>query len=259
MSTQKAPHTIFIIPYRDRVNQRRQFISYFNDYIQKQDDLDGIKYYFIHQCDKRPFNRGAMKNIGILFFKNKFPQEWENITFILHDIDCYPSPRISLPYKTTRGTVAHYYGTTNTLGGIVAIKGHDFMKIGGFPNFWGWGYEDNMLYQRCIHAGLMVDRTTFYPLTDIGHIIRLDIDDNIKSVSISEMKRFAYNSADSVNSISNISSNQCDNMINILNFTVPYNPGKMVAYNTIDGVNRPDKYVSRRGVRKSGRQWDLLE
>ena len=61
--TPTAPKYVFIVPYRDREPHR----VFFNTYIYKvMEDIprEDWMFYFVHQNDKRPFNRGAMKNIG---------------------------------------------------------------------------------------------------------------------------------------------------------------------------------------------------
>ena len=40
--------------------------------------IENSKILYIHQCDERSFNRGAMKNIGFLFVKKMY----QNVTKI---------------------------------------------------------------------------------------------------------------------------------------------------------------------------------
>ena len=63
-----APKKIFIVPYRNRVTHRSRFLERMSDYLKDESDWE---IYFAHQCDERPFNRGAMKNIGFLAMKRK--------------------------------------------------------------------------------------------------------------------------------------------------------------------------------------------
>jgi hypothetical protein len=119
--------------------------------------------YFSHQCDNRHFNRGATKNIGFLAMKEKYPEDYKNITFIFNDVDTLPFHKI-FDYQTTNGVVKHYYGFEYALGGIVVIKGSDFEKINGYPNFWGWGNEDKVLQIRSERHNLLIDRSQFYKI-----------------------------------------------------------------------------------------------
>ena len=154
----KIPKRIFIVPYRNRI-QHKFFFSKYMSFI--LEDCDDYEIMFSHQCDARTFNRGAVKNIGFIAAKNKYPEHYKDITFIFNDIDTIPFYKI-FDYNTTHGVVKHYYGFKYALGGIVVMKGADFEKTNGFPCFWGWGMEDNALQKRCDAVGLKVDRSLFF-------------------------------------------------------------------------------------------------
>lgn len=152
MST--VPEFIVVVPYRDRPHHRAVFTQMM-PYI-----LEGRQYQivFTHQCDKRPFNRGAMKNAGFLYLKRVWPNDYKNITIVFNDIDAMPWYKEQFGYKTKPGEVQHYFGYTWALGGIVAINAGDFERINGFPNIWTWGLEDNILEKRCLKAGIKINR-----------------------------------------------------------------------------------------------------
>jgi hypothetical protein len=154
------PKRIFIVPYRNRLEQKFFYSKQMSFILEDEDDYE---IYFSHQCDQRSFNRGATKNIGFLVIKEKYPNDYQDMTFIFNDVDTLPFHKI-FNYQTTQGVVKHYYGFEYALGGIVVIKGCDFEAINGYPNYWGWGNEDTILQNRCHGKGLAIDRTQFYPI-----------------------------------------------------------------------------------------------
>ena len=156
----KVPKHVFIVPYRNRVQQKFFFSKYMSFLL---DDKDDYEIYFSHQCDARTFNRGATRNIGFLAIKHKYPEHYQDINFVFNDVDTVPFNKI-FNYETTAGVVKHYYGYKYALGGIVVMKGSDFERINGYPCFWGWGMEDNCLQKRCLRNGLVIDRSIFYPI-----------------------------------------------------------------------------------------------
>ena len=164
----QPPPLVFIVPYRDREAHKHFFSEYMTgtvmaDYVKNRD----YAIYFVEQKDTRPFNRGAMKNIGFLALKYKYPLHYKDMTFVFNDVDTVPYKNI-LEYKTTHGVIKHFYGFTFALGGIFSITGADFERIGGFPNFWGWGCEDNCIHERAMQNGIYVDRSTFFKIGDMN-------------------------------------------------------------------------------------------
>jgi hypothetical protein len=171
----KIPKRIFIVPYRNRVQHKFFFSKYMSFILEDKDDYE---IYFAHQCDARTFNRGAIKNIGFIAAKNKYPNHYKDMTFIFNDVDTIPFTKI-FDYETTHGVVKHYYGFKYALGGIVVMKGSDFERTNGFPGFWGWGMEDNVLQKRCEAVGLTIDRSVFY---NIGSPEILQLFDGISRI-----------------------------------------------------------------------------
>ena len=175
-ATAPAPKFVFIIPYRDREPHR----EFFNTYIYKiMEDVpsDDWAFFFVHQNDKRPFNRGAMKNIGFLALKNTYPRDYKNIIFIFNDVDTLPYTKNILNFHTDFGVIKHFYGFQFALGGIFSIRGADFERINGFPNYWAWGGEDNLIHERAKQHGLIIDRSNFYT---IGSMNILQFADGLK-------------------------------------------------------------------------------
>jgi hypothetical protein len=248
------PKYIFLIPYRNREPQKTHFSIYMN-YIMEDYDKSDYEIYFCHQNDNRPFNRGAIKNIGFIAMKQKYPNDYKNITFIFNDIDTIPATKKLLDFNTYKGVIKHYYGFEFTLGGIFSIKGEDFENIGGFPNFWGWGFEDKCIYNRAINNKVIVDRNNFYKVGDINilHII----DDPTKILTRKDCWRIDEN-ADTVKNIyklsyeiSNIEKNISSNkyIIDINYFECSYDINKELLYSqniAIDkSVKKENKYSEK--------------
>jgi hypothetical protein len=211
-----SPKLIFIVPYRDR-KEHKHFFTKYMEYILEDYKKEDYEIYFSHQFDLRPFNRGAMKNIGFLAMKQKYPNDYKNITFVFHDVDTMPYIKNLLNYETTPGIIKHFYGYEFALGGIFSIKGNDFEMINGFPNMWGWSMEDNMIQQRAIEKGLKIDRNNFFKL---GARAILQFTDGItKIINKKEVAGFLNKDyRHGLNSINKLNFELSNEFINVKNF-----------------------------------------
>lgn len=198
---EQIPSVIFIIPYRDRENDLDYFLKQMNFILEKVD----YKYEMciIHQTDTRPFNRGAIKNIGFLYVKEKYPSNYKDITLVFNDVDITPNNKQIFTYPTKKGTIKHFYGFRFALGGIVSICAGDFEMIGGYPNFWKWGFEDNMLQKRALDHRLIIDRNQFYEIgnKNVNHVF----DSNYRTINRLDMNKYRQKTREGFHSITNIS------------------------------------------------------
>jgi hypothetical protein len=167
--TEKIPKIIIIVPYRDRELHRETFIKHMPPILNHLP----YKILFIHQYDKRLFNRGAIKNIGFLAVKERYPHHYKQITLVFNDVDTMPRKKYQFSYNTRENSVNHFYGYYQTLGGILAIKGQDFERINGFPNIWTWGLEDNSIKQRCDRHKIRINRSEFISHRESHKILAL--------------------------------------------------------------------------------------
>jgi len=218
-----VPKVIFIVPYRDRKQQQEFFVTHMSAVLADVKKRD-YKIYFSNQEDSREFNRGAMKNIGFLAMKAKYPNDYQNITFVFNDVDTMPITKNFFNYSTVPGVVKHFYGYEFALGGIVSIRGSDFEKVSGFPNLWAWGYEDNVLQKRVLSAGIKIDRSQFYPIMD-KNIFQMK-DGLYRLVNRKEFDRVVNDTPEGIQSITNLQYNiDADSgFINVTNFSTGTDP-----------------------------------
>ena len=212
--------------------------------------------YFSNQVNDRIFNRGAIKNLGFIAIKQKYPNNYKNITFVFNDIDTLPYKKNFLNYQTTKNNLKHFYGFNFALGGIFSITGEDFEKINGFPNFWGWGYEDNIILKRAYFHKINIDRSNF------THHSNIDMNSNILHFDKTHEKLITNNVTklrknlnisieDGINSLINIRFNIKNEYINIYSFDsiyIPYDPNKFKKHNMITDGNKikdPNRFAGQ--------------
>ena len=138
-----------IIPYRnDKDNVRQEQLKKFIEFAKK--NLTNVKILVIEQNDKtQKFNRGKLLNVGIELAKNIDH-------YIFHDVDLIPDNYLLKYYSTYPNLPIHIarvwkdkYTGYAFFGGITSISKKQILEINGFPNnFWGWGGEDDALYNR---------------------------------------------------------------------------------------------------------------
>jgi hypothetical protein len=217
-----VPKVVFIIPYRDRVEHKEFFTVYMKHVLEDIPKTD-YEIYFVEQKNTLPFNRGAMKNIGFLALKYKYPNYYKNITFVFNDVDTVPYSKNIIDYDTTLGIVKHFYGFKFALGGIFSIKGEDFERTNGFPNFWAWGGEDNYMQKRVEYAGLYIDRSIFFNILD-KNILQLC--DGVKRLICRKEAATVVNmtTSDGLVTIYNLNYEFKDEYINVYNFQTMRDP-----------------------------------
>lgn len=216
------PELVFIVPYRDR---EAHFNAFMNHMPYILENMNNYEIFFIQPVDDKPFNRGAMKNIGFLIVKDQYPEDYKDITLVFHDIDTMPGKKGLWDYNTTNNIIKHFYGFNFALGGIVSIKCSDFEKINGFPNFWGWGYEDNCLQKRALNHNLQIDRSIFYEYGDKDilqyfHSFKRNCDKNIVQKSKNEDGTNGINTIQNLNYTFNFVKERM-NIIYIFDWEIP--------------------------------------
>ncbi|XP_060069285.1 beta-1,4-N-acetylgalactosaminyltransferase bre-4-like [Ylistrum balloti] len=150
-----------LVPYRNRLTQLRSLLHNLHSMLMKQQIDYGI--FVIEQVGNITFNRGALLNIGFV----ESIKAYNYNCFIFHDVDlipeddriyygCGPNPRhlvaamdkynYRLPYQS-------YFG------GVSQLPRSTIEKMNGCSNlYFGWGGEDDDIYQRVVRAGFKIER-----------------------------------------------------------------------------------------------------
>jgi len=180
----KKYNIAIIIPHRDRIEHLIKFKSHF-DTMNKL--LNGNHYdvYVIDQNNGDKFNRGFLLNIGYLIAKKYKSYD----RFIFHDIDSYPDEElfnlyfkyINLNIHFASPNLGYKYKFYTFFGGIIGFSKEDFEKINGFPNtFFGWGGEDDALFNRCANFDIKIYRPSKGSYILAEHDIPSQTETNIK-------------------------------------------------------------------------------
>ena len=250
------PKLVFVVPYRDREEQRKFSLRHMSHILE---DYPKEDYYirFVHQKDNRGFNRGAMKNIGFIWVKKTFPNDYQNITIVFNDIDIMPLNKNFINYETTKGFVKHFYGFDFALGGLVSFNALDFENINGFPNYWGWGYEDNYIQQEVLKSNLKIDRSQFYPIYNKNFILLHDT--KLRNVNKTDYNRFKSNVKEGIHSIRNISYDieEEENYIHINHFDTFFPEDKLNSFN-YDLSEGPSPFKNKQNKWKKRGQMQMI-
>uniref|UniRef100_A0A493TP49 Beta-1,4-galactosyltransferase n=1 Tax=Anas platyrhynchos platyrhynchos TaxID=8840 RepID=A0A493TP49_ANAPP len=120
--------------------------------------------YIINQYGEDTFNRAKLLNVGFL---EALKDDEEYDCFIFSDVDlipmddrnlyrCYEQPRHFAVGMDKFGFRLPYAGY---FGGVSGLSKSQFLKINGFPNeYWGWGGEDDDIFNRISLNGMKVSR-----------------------------------------------------------------------------------------------------
>uniref|UniRef100_A0A8C9EKQ5 Beta-1,4-galactosyltransferase n=1 Tax=Pavo cristatus TaxID=9049 RepID=A0A8C9EKQ5_PAVCR len=150
-----------IIPFRNREEHLKYWLYYMHPILQRQQLDYGV--YVINQDGDEEFNRAKLLNVGFV----EASKEYDYDCFVFSDVDlipmddrntykCYSQPRhlsVSMDKFGFRLPYNQYFG------GVSALSKEQFTKINGFPNnYWGWGGEDDDIYNRLVFKGMGISR-----------------------------------------------------------------------------------------------------
>jgi hypothetical protein len=162
------PRLSIVVPYRDRAAHLARFLPHLTIYFQR-DKLDkAIPYRItvVEQVPGKPFNAARLRNVGFLLTE----ADCDYVCF--HDVDYLPiwadyrmpdrptrivwygADRVPID-EGSRAKVNHRY--QSFFGAVVMLPAADFRRANGYGNeYWGWGYQDSDLRERCLAEGMRI-------------------------------------------------------------------------------------------------------
>ncbi|OCT97447.1 beta-1,4-galactosyltransferase 1 [Xenopus laevis] len=150
-----------IIPFRNRDDHLKYWLHYMHPILQRQQLDYGV--YVINQDGEKTFNRAKLLNIGYV----ESLKEYAYDCFVFSDVDlipmddrntytCFSQPRHLSAAMDKFGFGLPY---NQYFGGVSALSMKQFLKINGFPNnYWGWGGEDDDIYNRIASRDMYISR-----------------------------------------------------------------------------------------------------
>lgn len=165
-----------IVPYRDNPEQdRKSQLERFTEHVKKVFKGKKWKLYVIEQSDDgQKFNRGKLLNIGM---KLALKDGCELLA--THDVDLLPQPDIvPFYYLYSKFHPVHLghvwqdkYRYWEFIGGILLMSDFIAQKVNGYPNnFWGWGGEDDALYDRILTFKIQIYEPTDGSVEELKHV-----------------------------------------------------------------------------------------
>lgn len=179
------PALSIIVPYRDRLEHLRRFVPHIQRYFARDKIDRDIPYALtiVEQANRGEFNAGLLRNIGFALSRDNHDY------FCFHDVDYLPvwadysfsdiPTRVIWHGADSRprdegepNRLRHIHETL--FGAVVMLSKSHFELTNGYSNgYWGWGYEDTDLRERCLACGLDIALRdgTFEALTHLnrGH------------------------------------------------------------------------------------------
>jgi hypothetical protein len=153
-----VPGIALIVPTRDRDDQWMVFKEYMCGFWESSEVQ--VHIWRIEQTPEMSFNRAWLFNVGL-----SLCQEDPLSCIAVHDVDLLPEPGVdytSCPLPTLLSSEAEHFGWgapyLHYAGGVVLASPEHWMQVNGMSNrFWGWGGEDDELYERFRGKGLLID------------------------------------------------------------------------------------------------------
>lgn len=186
-----------IIPHRDRIDHLKKFIQHFNKFHLKHQ----LDIYVINQHNTLKFNRGLLLNIGYYI-----SSDYKYDRYIFHDVDTYPDENMFELYFKDLDKIIHFdannekYQFDTFFGGVEGFNSTMFEKVNGFPNnFFGWGGEDDAIYNRIVANNLMFYRPKYGKFKLEQHPQSTDLNSEKSNLILEDLIHWKNNGIHQVN------------------------------------------------------------
>ncbi|XP_061171294.1 beta-1,4-N-acetylgalactosaminyltransferase bre-4-like [Saccostrea echinata] len=160
----KARHRVaLIIPFRDRDIHLKILLNNLHAFLMRQQLDYGI--FLIDLEETIPFNRALLLNVGFLEANKVHDYQ----CYVFHDVDLIPENdhnMYSCPEQPRHMSVAidkmnYRLPYTQIFGGVSAMTREQMLAVNGYSNrFFGWGGEDDDMYNRLKYHNLTISRYT---------------------------------------------------------------------------------------------------
>ncbi|KAF0310556.1 Beta-1,4-N-acetylgalactosaminyltransferase bre-4 [Amphibalanus amphitrite] len=150
-----------IVPYRDREEHLRMFLYHMHPVLQRQQLDYGI--FIVEQDGSDMFNRASLLNAGAM----EAIKQYDFQCFVFHDVDLlmeddrnlYTCPQQPRHMSVAVDSMQYKLAYPQLFGGVSAMTRSQFELVNGFSNqYWGWGGEDDDMYNRLTYHKLHIAR-----------------------------------------------------------------------------------------------------
>ncbi|CAG5102511.1 Oidioi.mRNA.OKI2018_I69.chr1.g336.t2.cds [Oikopleura dioica] len=150
-----------VIPYRNREIHLRYFLMYMHKTLQRQ-ELD-YQIFVVNQVDDNSFNRAKLLNVGFVEAMKQY--DWQ--CFVFHDVDLvlendkclYRCPEMPRHISVAIDKFKYKLLYAAIFGGITSMTTDQYIQLNGYSNlFWGWGGEDDDMFNRIRFANMKILR-----------------------------------------------------------------------------------------------------
>ncbi|EMP35754.1 Beta-1,4-galactosyltransferase 5 [Chelonia mydas] len=176
-----------LIPFRNRYEHLPVLFRHLIPMLQRQ--RLQFAFYVIEQAGNQPFNRAMLFNIG--FREAMKDLDWDCLIF--HDVDHIPENdhnyygcgQMPRHFAAKLDKYMYLLPYNEFFGGVSGLTVEQFRKINGFPNaFWGWGGEDDDLWNRYALLRKSKERQVLDGLSNLNYFPNVTYDALYKNITV---------------------------------------------------------------------------